>query len=226
MPDDVVVDEEETYEANTVEELKEELRARDLPTSGHKDELIARLEEDDAGREAGTTSTDIVLREEEEVADPWKRVYSPYELPLNTAAAQAFVDAHPDAVDPNLELDPERQALAQANIQDHVDQMAEFGIVVEDPRLEGYTPGPHIDSLNPNTASTGQQTTITVSGSGFDDTSTVEIDGAGQTTTFVDASNLTVTHRSTQPSGTEIFTVRNGDGQESNDMPFNVTVQE
>lgn len=37
----------EGYEAKTVEELKDELRARDLPVSGSKDELIERLVADD-----------------------------------------------------------------------------------------------------------------------------------------------------------------------------------
>ncbi len=36
---------------NNVEELKEALRDRDLPVSGAKDELIARLEADDDGEE-------------------------------------------------------------------------------------------------------------------------------------------------------------------------------
>lgn len=40
-------DEAQGYEAQTVEDLKDELRERDLPVSGTKDELIARLEEDD-----------------------------------------------------------------------------------------------------------------------------------------------------------------------------------
>jgi hypothetical protein len=35
------------YSDLTVEALKEELEARGLPKSGNKDELIARLEEDD-----------------------------------------------------------------------------------------------------------------------------------------------------------------------------------
>jgi hypothetical protein len=148
MPEDT----DDTYEAFTVEELREELRARDLHTSGNKDELITRLEEDDAaaeGGEAGATETSTELAEVEQtdeeeapLIDP-PRVYSPYELPSNTAAAQAFVAAHPDAVDPELVLDPpERHEMAQANIQDHVDQMAELGVTVEDVRLEGYTPPP------------------------------------------------------------------------------------
>lgn len=36
------------YDEKTVIELQDELRARDLPVSGNKDELVARLQEDDA----------------------------------------------------------------------------------------------------------------------------------------------------------------------------------
>lgn len=36
------------YEEMTVEQLKDELRNRELPTSGSKSDLVARLEEDDA----------------------------------------------------------------------------------------------------------------------------------------------------------------------------------
>jgi hypothetical protein len=43
-----VADEEVVYEDMTVEELQDELRARNLPVSGNKAELIARLDEDDA----------------------------------------------------------------------------------------------------------------------------------------------------------------------------------
>ena len=40
--------EPEGYESWTKDELQAELEKRDLPKSGNKDELIARLEEDDA----------------------------------------------------------------------------------------------------------------------------------------------------------------------------------
>jgi hypothetical protein len=133
MADDEVA---ESYEANTVEELREELRARDLPVSGHKDELVARLEEDDAGGEA-TEEAPATTAEASAVVDEGKRVYSPYELPANTAAAQAFTDANPESVDASLTLPPEQQAAAEANIQDHVDMMAAMGVTVEDPRLGG-----------------------------------------------------------------------------------------
>jgi hypothetical protein len=37
-----------SYSGLTVDELQDELRDRDLPVSGNKDELIARLQESDA----------------------------------------------------------------------------------------------------------------------------------------------------------------------------------
>lgn len=40
-----------TYESETVEYLKDELKKRGLPTSGNKSELVTRLEEDDASKE-------------------------------------------------------------------------------------------------------------------------------------------------------------------------------
>lgn len=137
---------EQSYEANTVEELREELRARDLPVSGHKDELVARLEEDDA-QEGGETGKEVAVREGEEAEaqevapeDYYPTIqYSAFELPANSAAAQAFIDTHPENVHQD-ELEPGRHELALANIQDHVDSMAESGVTVEDPRLEGYTP--------------------------------------------------------------------------------------
>jgi len=147
--------EDDTYESMTVVELKEELAVRDLHTSGSKTELIERLEADDAA-EAEETQGDTEeqsdvppdhlppdesdegkVEEEAPLIDP-PRVYSPFELPANTAAAQAFIDAHPEAVDTEAKLDPpERQTLAEDNIQDHVDSMAVLGVEVTDPRLEG-----------------------------------------------------------------------------------------
>jgi hypothetical protein len=141
-----MAEELEGYQANTVEELRDELRSRDLPISGHKDELVARLEEDDAATATEEEpSQEVAVREDEAKAaeenpDPAKRVYSPYELPANTAAAQAFIDTHPDAVDETVVLPDEQVAAAQATIQDHVDAMAAVGVTVEDPRLEGYSP--------------------------------------------------------------------------------------
>jgi len=49
-----------SYQELTVEQLKDELRDRDLPVSGNKDELVARLEEDDAGQ--GAEALDPAVR--------------------------------------------------------------------------------------------------------------------------------------------------------------------
>lgn len=45
--DDGDVGDDSDYNDQSVEELKDELRRRDLPVSGSKDDLIARLEADD-----------------------------------------------------------------------------------------------------------------------------------------------------------------------------------
>lgn len=50
-PEDAGDGEESDYDDMSIEELKTILRARDLPVSGNKDELIARLEEDDSEEE-------------------------------------------------------------------------------------------------------------------------------------------------------------------------------
>lgn len=46
------------YNDLTKDELKEELRSRDLPVSGNHDELVARLEEDDESDEEDDDSDD------------------------------------------------------------------------------------------------------------------------------------------------------------------------
>jgi hypothetical protein len=178
---------DDQYQNRTVEELRDELRSRSLHTSGNKDELISRLQQNDAdtapseGQEAGRPTQAEIEQEaagtpmgtqaqaEQEAAgtpqgtqaraeqeavdrgeveagavevavDPYKRVYSPDELPANTAAAQQFIERNPESVDLGLQLPPEQHAMAQANIADHVETMAASGVIVEDPRLEGYTP--------------------------------------------------------------------------------------
>lgn len=179
------------YSSKTVVELQDELRSRGLPTSGVKDELIARLQEDDAKLAAGETQeqadaeinaevdaqqADVV--EATEIEDYYPaRVYSPWELPANTAAAQLFYDTNPHAVDPALELDPDRQAQANAAIQLHVDEMAAVGVTVEDPRLTGGgggtdgggepPSGPTVTSVEPNTGPAQTVTHIVLTGTGL-----------------------------------------------------------
>jgi ribosomal protein L22 len=62
---------EEGWASLKVDELKEQLEARELPKSGKKDELIARLEEFDAGGEADAEAE--VETEEAEAPKPASR---------------------------------------------------------------------------------------------------------------------------------------------------------
>jgi hypothetical protein len=76
----------------------------------------------------------------EPYVDPYKQVYNPLELPANTVAAQAYVDAHPDAVDPEVPISEERAAQATEAIQAHQDRVQEvMAGVGDDPRLGGGT---------------------------------------------------------------------------------------
>ena len=76
----------------------------------------------------------------EPYVDPYKQVYNPLELPANTVAAQAYVDAHPDAVDPEVPISEERAAQAAEAIQLHQDRIQDtIAGVGEDPRLGGGT---------------------------------------------------------------------------------------
>ena len=61
--------EETKYAEMTVDELKGELEKRELPKSGKKDELIARLEDDDAAQ-GGTAPEDEVAEEVVEADAP------------------------------------------------------------------------------------------------------------------------------------------------------------
>lgn len=89
---------------------------------------------------------------------PPDRIYSPYELPANSAAATAFQLSHPDAVNSALTTG---QAQAYPNIQDHVVGMAQVGVAVTDTRLSGYTPPATAASVAPTTGPYGTPITIT-----------------------------------------------------------------
>jgi hypothetical protein len=72
------------------------------------------------------------------LVDPYKMVYSPWELPANTAAAQAI--AAVVTVDPDAPISAERQAQATAAIQAHQDNVQEVVAgISDDPRLSGVT---------------------------------------------------------------------------------------
>ena len=184
-------EQDETYESMTVAELKEELAARDLHTSGNKEELITRLEEDDVAAEQEqqddepadddaddneeVSSTDLVATSAQVdtlTGDPYKRVYSPYELPADPIAAQVFMDTHPGDVDDSVTVpDPEEEA-AIAAIQDRMDFHASMGTPVPDSRVPGGTdppPDPVLDALHPPQAEVGppEDVLLTVVGANF-----------------------------------------------------------
>ena len=64
---------EDGWAALKVDELKEQLEARGLPKSGKKDELIARLEEHDAGGGADEAPAAEAPAEAEEASKPARR---------------------------------------------------------------------------------------------------------------------------------------------------------
>jgi ribosomal protein L22 len=57
------------WDSLKVDELRDELEARGLPRSGKKDELVARLEEDDASAEAGTVEAEPAEPEADEAVE-------------------------------------------------------------------------------------------------------------------------------------------------------------
>lgn len=206
-----------SYEDHTVAELKEELEDRGLPTSGHKDELIARLEEDDEATEAEDEATETsvevgVLASEVPEGDPYKTVYNPYELPADPVAAQAFIDAHPESVDENVPMSQERQDQATVNIADSMAMHADAGTPVSDPRVPGGTdpiPDPSLTAVYPESSVVGppDDVLLTVVGANFLITTQIgfgvisqEAEDAGlgtagdpkwENTTFVNGTTLT-----------------------------------
>jgi ribosomal protein L22 len=89
------------WDSLKVDELKAELEARDLPRDGTKDELVARLEEDDAAAEAPAGSDEDVAQEvpgpsgAEEILPPEE----PAEEPSPDEVEEAAVPAPEAAVD-------------------------------------------------------------------------------------------------------------------------------
>ena len=106
--------------------------------------------------------------------------------------------------------------------QDELDRRAlqeETG--VPQPPPAGYG-DPAITSLAPNSGAVSAVVTVTVTGTGFEAGSTVEVNGAAQSTSFVSSTELTASY-TPDAEGTVQFTVRNPSNAESNDSPFTVT---
>jgi IPT/TIG domain len=93
----------------------------------------------------------------------------------------------------------------------------------------GGGPGPDTDpailSLTPNSISiaNGIAQVVTITGFKFVAGSIAEVDGAAQSTTFVNVGSLTFVFDPTGKTGTVQVTVRNPDDAESNDAPLTVT---
>lgn len=144
MPNDTQYTEEDlsAMDRDEVKAIADDLGLEYSPHA-HTETLIRNIldtqegegEEAEAEAEEGVEATaeeEVVV-----VADPYKTTYSPYELPANTAAAEAFRATNPEAVDPEAVLSDERTAQAQ-------DHIATYG-ADDDPRLEGYTPSQEIE---------------------------------------------------------------------------------
>jgi hypothetical protein len=89
------------------------------------------------------------------------------------------------------------------------------------------TPTPTISAINPTTVTAGSGAlTLTVSGSGFVNTSVVEVGGVPESTTYVSSSQLTATVPASQmASGTELaVVVSNGSVSSGSGTPLNLEV--
>ena len=73
------------WESLKVDELKAELEARGLPKSGKKDELIARLADDDVAQ-AGTTPAPAAEEETAEVEEEAPEAAAPEDEPRRRGA--------------------------------------------------------------------------------------------------------------------------------------------
>ena len=91
---------EEGWASLKVDELKEQLEARDLPKSGKKDELIARLEEHDAGGgdEAPVAEAEEAAAEEAAPKPARRRGAAETSAPAETKKREPRRDADGDVV--------------------------------------------------------------------------------------------------------------------------------
>jgi len=98
--------------------------------------------------------------------EPPVNAVHPYQLPANTAAAQAMVDNSQVAVLP-LSVPYPEELIAPAQ-----EAIVDYGDPANDPRMEGYTPPPNppdggnlvITSISPDTAPANTVTTVTING--------------------------------------------------------------
>lgn len=92
-----------------------------------------------------------------------------------------------------------------------------------DPPVNPAAPPPHLSGLQPQNAFAGDgvDVELQVIGSDFTAESVVMFDGQDKLTTYVSATELTVIVEPSLYSPSEVpVMVRNGDGQESDPLPF------
>jgi ribosomal protein L22 len=114
-PDKINPPPEGGWESLKVDELKAELEARGLPKSGKKEELIARLADDDVAQ-AGTTPAPAAEKEAAEEAAPEATAETPG--PDSDEAQEAGEDAAAAA-------DADEEAAEEAGAEDAADEPAE-----------------------------------------------------------------------------------------------------
>jgi len=113
-----------------------------LESEGEPDMSQEEAAAADAAEESQPVEPDVQITEEPAavVVDPYKQVFSPWELPANTAAAAAI--ANQVTVDPDAPISDERVTQAKTAIQAHQDGIQEaISTVSDDPRLSGSTFG-------------------------------------------------------------------------------------
>jgi ribosomal protein L22 len=88
------------WDSLNVDELRDQLEARDLPKSGKKEELVARLEEDDAA--AGAAPEEAAEAAPEEAADAAPEEAAPEDAAPETVAEEAIAPDEP-AAEPTAE---------------------------------------------------------------------------------------------------------------------------
>ena len=93
---------------------------------------------------------------------------------------------------------------------------------------DGYTygvtaPAPVLFSLMPDTSGIVATVTVYLNGENFTVDSLALVDGLPRPTMFISAATLTVEYQAADFATTVQFSVRNPDGQVSNELPFEVT---
>jgi large subunit ribosomal protein L22 len=104
---------ESGWDSLKVDELRDELEARGLPRSGKKDELVARLVEDDASAEAGTVEAEPAEPEADEAVETEAEEEEPAAEEEELAAEGEEEPAEGEAAEEEEAARPPRRASAE-----------------------------------------------------------------------------------------------------------------